>query len=162
LEQRREEFIFLCLNEIIAELSEAPPKTAHPGRIFILPAKDAADEVSGALFAQVMEREGFAVISLPAGSSKDDLAVLEPAADDVICVSALPPFAFSAAAKLCSQIRTRYPEPKILAGIWGFPAGRESMLQKLEKTSRTMVATSFTQALEQTTADQPAPEPIPA
>jgi predicted PurR-regulated permease PerM len=153
LEQSREEFIFLCLNEIIAELSEVPPKTEHPGRIFLIPAKDAADEVAGALFAQLLEREGFAVITLPAGSA-NELALLEPSADDVICVSALPPFAFSAAAKLCAQLRTRYPNPKIMAGIWGFPPGRESMLSKLEKSSRMMVATSFTQALEQT-ANEP-------
>ena len=150
LEPSREEFIFLCLNEIIAELSEDTPKTDHPGRIFLIPAKDAADEVSGALFAQVLEREGFAVISFPVGSI-NDLALLAPTQDDVICVSALPPFAFSAAAKLCTQLRTLYPNPRILAGIWGFPADRESMLQKLEKSSRTTVATTFTQALEQTT-----------
>ncbi len=155
LEQTREEFIFLCLNEIVAELSEVPPKSDHPGRIFVIPAKDQADEVSGALFAQLLEREGFAVISLPSGAS-DDLALLNPSAEDVICVSALPPFAFSAAAKLCARLRTRHPEPKIMAGIWGFPAGRESMLQKLEKSSRMIVATSFSQALEQT-ANEPVP-----
>lgn len=159
LEQSREDFIFLCLNEIIAELAQQgddSEKTAHPGRVFLIPAKDVADEVSGTLFAQLLEREGFAVISLPVGSS-NELAVLEPSADDVICVSALPPFAFSAAAKLCAQLRTRYPQPKIMAGIWGFPAGRESMLQRLEKSTRMIVATSFTQALEQT-----ATEPVPA
>ena len=153
LESSREEFIFLSLNEIVAELSEAPPKAEHPGRVFLIPAKDAADEVSGALFAQLLEREGFAVISFLVGS-QNELALLAPTSDDMICVSALPPFAFSAAAKLCTQLRTLYPDPKILAGIWGFPAGREAMLQKLEK-SRTTVATSFTQALEQTAA-QPA------
>jgi predicted PurR-regulated permease PerM len=155
LEQTREDFIFLCLNEIVAELGQQADdseKTAHPGRVFLIPAKDAADEVSGTLFAQLLEREGFAVISLPVGSS-NELEVLDPAADDVICVSALPPFAFSAAAKLCAQLRNRYPQPKIMAGIWGFPAGRESMLQRLEKSSRMIVATSFTQALEQTAAE---------
>ena len=137
LEQSREDFIFLCLNEIIAELAarvEDSEKTAHAGRVFVIAAKDVADEVSGSLFAQLLEREGFAVISLPLGSS-DELTMLKPSAEDIICVSALPPFAFSAAAKLCAQLRNRYPEPKIMAGIWGFPAGRESMLQRLEKSS---------------------------
>jgi len=155
LEQNREDFIFLCLNEIIAELPEYAgdsPKTEHPGRVFVIPAKDAADELSGALFAQLLERDGFAVISLPVGSSTD-LALLEPGADDLICVAALPPFAFSAAAKLCAQLRTRHPEVKIMAGIWGFPAGRESMLSRLEKTSRMIVATGFAQALEQITTE---------
>jgi predicted PurR-regulated permease PerM len=156
LEPSREDFIFLCLNEIIAELAEQAgesPKTEHSGRVFLMPAKDAADEVSGALFAQLLERDGFAVISFPAGAL-NDLAVLEPSVEDVICVSALPPFAFSAAAKLCAQLRTRFPQVRILAGIWGFPEGREQMLSKLEKSSRLTVATSLTQGLEQT-ANQP-------
>jgi predicted PurR-regulated permease PerM len=158
LEQTREEFVFLCLNEIVAELSINESKgEPHPGRVFVIPAKDQADEISGALFAHLLEREGFAVISLPVGSSMNDLEVLRPSADDVICVSALPPFAFMAAAKLCTQLRARYPEPKIMTGIWGFPAGRESMLQRLEKSGGTLVATSYGQALEQL-----ATEPVPA
>jgi predicted PurR-regulated permease PerM len=158
LEQKREEFVFLCLNEIIAELTDDAREEPnnHPGRIFVIPAKDQADEISGALFAQLLEREGYAVISLPVGSS-NELAMLKPSAEDVICVSALPPFAFSAAAKLCVQLRTTYPEPRLMAGIWGFPTGRESMLERLEKSSRAIIATSFAQALEQI-----APEPVAA
>lgn len=153
LEQAREDFVFLCLNEIVAEQAEDVPKSDRPGRVFLIPAKDQADEVSGALFAQLLEREGVAVVSLPLGSS-EELGVMQPSTDDIVCVSALPPFAFSAAAKLCAQLRARYPEPRIMAGIWGFPPGRESMLRKLEKSSRMIVATSFAQALEQT-ANEP-------
>jgi predicted PurR-regulated permease PerM len=150
LQQNREEFIFLCLSEIIAELAPQEPSEASPhhGRILLIPAKDAADEVSAALFAQLLEREGYAVILLPVGSP-DELALLNPSADDLICVSALPPFAFAAAAKLCTQLRSRFPEVRILAGIWGFPEGREPMLTRLEKSTNMAVATTLAQALEQ-------------
>jgi predicted PurR-regulated permease PerM len=151
LESTREEFVFLCLNEIVAELAEQADelkKTDHRGRAFLIPAKDAADETSGALFAQLLERDGFAVISFPAGSW-NELAMLEPSANDVICVSALPPFALSAAAKLCTQLRSRYPDVRIVAGIWGFPEGREQVLRRLEKSTDMTVATTLAQALEQ-------------
>jgi hypothetical protein len=157
LEAAREEFIFLSLNEMIAELADQePPKTAGSGRVFIIPAKDAADEISGALFAQLLEREGYPVISFPAGSSTD-MATLAPSAEDLICVSALPPFAFAAAAKLCAQLRKEYPAVKIMACIWGFPEGREQLLAKLEKSTSMTVATTLAQALEQT-----ANESVPA
>jgi predicted PurR-regulated permease PerM len=152
LEPAREEFVFLCLNEIIAELADQPPESVkgkHPGRVFLIPAKDSADETSGALFAQLLERDGFAVISFPVGSS-NDLALVAPGADDIICVSALPPFALSAAAKLCTQLRSRYPRTQIMAGIWGFPEGREQVLRRLEKSTNMTVATTLAQALEQT------------
>jgi len=158
LEPAREEFVFLCLNEIVAELaeqSEESPKVEHPGRVFLIPAKDSADETSGALFAQLLERDGFPVISFPAGSTAE-LAMLEPSAGDVICVSALPPFALSAAAKLCTQLRARYPRVRIVAGIWGFPEGREQVLRRLEKSTNMTVVTSLAQALEQT-ASVPVP-----
>ena len=157
LERNREEFIFLCLSEIIAELAEqdSPQKTSHRGRVILIPAKDAADEVSAALFAQLLEREGYAVISMPLGSS-NDLALLEPSSEDVVCVSALPPFAFAAAAKLCTQLRTQLPEVRIIAGIWGFPEGREAMLARLEKSTNMTVATTLARALEQA-ANEPVP-----
>jgi hypothetical protein len=41
-----------------------------------------------------------------------------------------------------------------MAGIWGFPAGREQLLAKLEKSTRMTVATTLTQALEQTSPEQ--------
>jgi len=151
LELSREEFIFLCLNEIVAEIathSDEPLKTEHIGRCFLIPAKDAADEVSGALFAQLLEREGFAVISFPAGSS-NELATLQPTADDVICISALPPFAFSTAARLCASLRMQFPQVRILAGIWGFPEERKPLLSKLEKSARATVVTTLSQALEE-------------
>lgn len=168
LEPVRDEFMFLCLNEIIAEMAGQPEgKDAelvnpaeigeHPGRVFVIPIKDAGDETSGALFAQLLEREGAAVITLPIGST-DGLEVLEPGPDDWICVSALPPFAFAAAAKTCAQLRRQYPEVKIMAGIWGYPDGKESLLRKLESTSRVMVATTLAKGLELTIGVKVAPE----
>jgi predicted PurR-regulated permease PerM len=159
LEPSREEFIFLCLNEIVAELAEhfeEPAKTGHNGRCFVIPAKDTADEVSGSLFAQLLEHDGFAVISFPAGSSTE-LAILQPCADDVICISALPPFAFSAAAKLCVNLRMQFPQVRILAGIWGFPEERKHLLAKLEKSTRATVATTLSQALEEASRPQASP-----
>ena len=80
--------------------------------------------------------------------------MLHPAEDDLICVSALPPFAFAAAAKLCAQFRKEYPQVKIMACIWGFPPGREALLAKIEKSTRMVVATTLSQALQQTIAEE--------
>jgi len=155
LEASREEFIFLCLSEIIAELAEhEPPKenVIRSGRVLLIPAKDAADEVAAALFAQLLELDGYVAISLPQGST-EELAMLQPSAADIICVSALPPFAFAAAAKLCAHLRTRFPDVRIMAGIWGFPEGREKMLARLEKSTRLTVATNLAQGLEQAASE---------
>lgn len=162
LESSRQEFLFLCLTELIAELAEQPvedgtlAQSPHKERIFVIPVKDEADEIAAVMFGQLLEREGWPVVSFPAGSVQE-LAVLKPSAGDTICVSALPPFAFAAAIKLCTKLRSAYPETRIVAGIWGFPEDRESLLRRLEKSKLTAVATTLTQGLEKM-APEAAPE----
>ncbi len=82
----REEFLFLSINEMIAELSEyqfaetsgngsaAAPETVHPrDRIICLPAHDQADETTAAMLGQILEQKGFAALSFPvAGPSHNE------------------------------------------------------------------------------------------
>lgn len=166
LEPAREEFIFLSISEMVAELAaqeeeEAEPaKSKHPGRVLLIPAKDTADEISAALFSQLLEHAGCAVVSLPAGSS-EELALLHPdSAEDLICISALPPFALSAAAKLGTHLRARFPNARIMAGIWGFPEGREKVLRKMETSGHITVATTLAQALDLVLQTHPLELPV--
>jgi hypothetical protein len=45
-----------------------------------------------------------------------------------------------------------------MAGLWGYPDGKESLLRKLESTSRVMVATTLAKGLELTIGVKVAPE----
>ena len=144
LDPEREEFVFLSLREMLAEFSEnaqnaaveSPeerPEQTNPGRILCFPAHDEADEIAAAMLAQLLEQAGCATISFPLGSSSENmLGVVEPSDNDIFCISAVPPFAFSHARTLNRQLRTKFPHGKILIGVWGFNGDIERAVQRFK------------------------------
>jgi hypothetical protein len=144
LDPEREEFVFLSLREMLAEFSEnaqntasesveEPPEQTHPGRIFCFPAHDEADEIAAAMLAQLLEQAGCATISFPLGSSSENmLGIVEASDNDIFCISAVPPFAFSHARTLNRQLRTKFPHSKFLVGVWGFNGDIERGLQRFK------------------------------
>jgi predicted PurR-regulated permease PerM len=178
LDERRESFVFLSVSEIISELTvhgadEVPAKSrklnlrwtqsstpdlassraepAVPGiRIFCLPANDKADEITSSMLAQLLESAGYGVLSLPVGSPFEEILThLPPEPQDIICISALPPFAFAQASSLCQRVRLHLPQNKIIAGIWGFAGDLEKAKQRFGGTEPDQVVASLAAAIEQ-------------
>jgi predicted PurR-regulated permease PerM len=166
IDQPHEDFLFLSLNEMIAEFSEyrpgpnspdepstaaQPTPTADfPGRLLCVPAHDHADEMTAAMLAQLFEQQGCAAISfLLCGSPVEMLTLLDPGQDDVICISALPPYAFAPARALCQQIRGRFPRIKLVVGVWGFTGDAEKAKARFERNQPDRLLTTLSQALQQ-------------
>jgi hypothetical protein len=119
-------------------------------RIFCLAANDQADEITSSMLAQLLERAGHGVLSLPVGSQLEEiLQNLPPEPQDVICISALPPFAFAQAAAMCARIRLHLPEVKILAGVWGFSGDLNKAQQRFGSANPDALVASLAQAVEQ-------------
>ena len=169
LEPEREEFLFLSLREVLAEYSESAqnasvesathrPELAAPGRMLCLPAHDEADEIAAAMLAQLLEQGGKATVSFPVGTSSGTmLDLVAPTANDVFCISAIPPFAFSHARTLNRQLRAKYPQTKILIGVWGYTGEVERALQRFQPTRPDKFVTSLADALEYLGVAPPAP-----
>ena len=161
IETAREEFLFLSINEMITELSEyqlahdasqAAGVAERPSaRILCLPANDRADEATAAMLAQLLEQAGHAALSLPIAhaSPAELLALIEKRQDDVICISALPPYAFPPARTMCKLIRERFPKLKLVVGVWGFGGDTEKAKARFERTQPDRLLTSLAQAVEQ-------------
>jgi hypothetical protein len=77
------------------------------------------------------------------------LALLETKEDDVICISALPPYAFSPARAMCKLVRERFPQLKLVIGVWGFSGDTEKAKARFERTQPDRLLTSMAQAVEQ-------------
>ena len=167
IETAREEFLFVSINEIITELAEyqlaqdssqaevgaveSSPAERLSARILCLPANDRADEVTAAMLAQLLERAGHSTLSLPIAhaSPAELLALIEIRKDDVVCISALPPYAFPPARTMCRLIRERFPNLKIVIGVWGFTGDTEKAMARFERTQPDRLLTSLAQAVEQ-------------
>jgi len=163
----REEFLFLSINELITELSEyqlalnSPPAEdaaaqsgpAEPlnARILCLPANDRADETTAAMLAQLLEQAGQATLCLPIAHASllENLALLQLKQEDVICISALPPYAFQPARTMCKLIRERFPKLRVVIGIWGFTGDIEKAKVRFERPQPDRLLTSLAQAVEQ-------------
>ena len=181
LSETRESFVFFSTSEIVSELaSDVPQEVALKGRrlsrwmpddvpvlpaaghmnaaasamrIFCLAANDQADEIASSMLAQLLERAGHGVLSLPVSAHLEEiLQHLPPEPQDVICISALPPFAFAQAASLCQRIRLHLPEVKILAGVWGFSGDLDKARQRFGGANPDAVVASLGQAVEQISA----------
>ena len=165
MEAEREEFLFLTVREMLLDVGEkaTPPEeeremleasvantgATRPRRVLCLPASDEADEIAAVMLTQLLEHRGAASVAFPAGASLLEMvASAEPAADDVLLISSVPPFAFSQARTLSRQLRSRYPRIPIVAGVWGFSGEIERALQRFEPGRPSRLLTSLTEAIE--------------
>jgi hypothetical protein len=133
------------------------------GRILCVAAHDQADEIAAAMLAQILEQQGDVAISFPAGpNSNDMLALTQPETDDLILISALPPFAFTPARKMYKQIRARFPKNKVVVGIWGFSGDLVKAKSSFERIQPDQLFTKFLQVAEHVRPPSRATaEPIP-
>jgi predicted PurR-regulated permease PerM len=177
LDETRESYLFLSVSEIVSELAiyragEAAktrafglrrisakqyalpaidvPHELSAVRIFCLAANDQADEIASSMLAQLLERNGHGVVSLPAsGAPLETLTHLLPEQQDVICISAVPPFAFAQAAALCQRIRMQLPKVRIVVGIWGFSGDFEKAGERFGNTRPDRIVARLADAVEQ-------------
>jgi predicted PurR-regulated permease PerM len=178
LDETRESFLFLSVSEIVSELAvyrneedsaksrkmkarwmssgqhELPSINVEPApsaiRIFCLSANDQADEITSSMLSQLLERAGHGVLSLPVGSLFEEIWThLPPEPQDVVCISALPPFAFAQSQALCQRVRIHLPQIKILAGIWGFTGDLGKAKERFGSARPDLVVVSLAQAVEQ-------------
>ena len=159
LDPEREEFLFLSLREMLAEFSEkaqnvtpehtgGPLGASVPGRVLCIPAHDEADEIAAAMLSQLLEQAGCATISFPLGASPQAiLGLVEPAATDVFCISAVPPFAFSHARTVNQLLRAKFPQTRILIGVWGFNGERERAVKRFQPSPPDKFVTRLAEAL---------------
>ena len=158
IDAAREEFLFLSINEMVVELSEyrladttaimdAGDHSDH--RVVCLPAHDRADEITSAMLAQILDQKGFATLSFPLGSSLHEcLASLASNPGDVVCISALPPYAFAPARAMCKQIRELSPKLKVVVCVWGFSGDTQKAMARFDRTQPDRLSTSLAEAVE--------------
>jgi len=159
MDAAREEFLFLSINEMVVEFSEyrrpdgttvveAAENLNH--RVLCLPAYDRADEITAAMLAQILEQKGFATLSFPlAGLTLNEcLESIGSDPGEVVCISALPPYAFAPARAMCKQLRERFPKLKVVVCVWGFSGDTGKAMARFERTQPDRLATSIAQAVE--------------
>ena len=162
LEENHETFIAQIVTEFIEKLSPfaggplrsngqaevRDPVAPSATRAMFFPAADKADELAAAMLGNLLEIAGIPVISLPLDADIGTLETLAPARTDIICVSALPPFALLSARSLTRKLREKYPEVPIIVGLWLTADESAEYRDRLRKALNVEVVTSLAEAVD--------------
>jgi predicted PurR-regulated permease PerM len=134
------------------EVGKANGEANHPFRpagIICVPARDEADELVGIMLAQLLRLSGNYAIHIPIGTVNDMMDQVAQGEYRIVCVSALPPFAVGQARSLCKRLRSRFPELKIIVGLWDFAGGFPKAAERIGTGVTDAVATTLSEALMQ-------------
>ncbi len=165
LDNARETFLIRTISEFVAELAGYDAQASSDEtsgaavtrsrsipskcRVICLPAGDEADEISAEMLAQILGQAGYPVLSFPAIDSPA-MAVHELSGneEDVVCISAVPPFALLKARSVSEKVRSRLRRPRIVVGLWNFSGGGLNAEERLAKAFKVEVVTTLAQALD--------------
>jgi predicted PurR-regulated permease PerM/methanogenic corrinoid protein MtbC1 len=107
-------------SETLAPATLANGKAGLAFTVVCVPARDEADEIVGIMLAQLLERAGYQAQALAIGTTSEMLEEVKEAAPDIICISALPPFALLHARDLYKRLRVNNPKARVIIGLWKF------------------------------------------
>jgi predicted PurR-regulated permease PerM len=149
LDEGTQNFIYQTTREIIDEMGDIPNPDLQVGEIpaeggvadeavrksvdiLCIPARDDADDVVALLLSQLLERKGYRAKSIPIGTTSEMLEQVEEAKPEVVCISALPPFALNHARDLYAKLRSRFPELHAIVCLWQFEGDAQKTATRLK------------------------------
>lgn len=156
-----EEFIYHALRELIldvadreeAETGSKELKLHAPApRILCVPARDEADELAGVMLAQLLQTAGFEATAIPVERDSQVSAAAATEQPDVVFLSGLPPFARARSRRVYHNLRSRYPNLRIMIGLWNYRDDHVQAAQQISRGEVSEAATSLAQAVNQVQA----------
>jgi predicted PurR-regulated permease PerM len=164
LDEERSAFLCQSTKELIEELGErgddsltSMPVDTDPAvgplspgvRVLCLPARDEADEIVAMMLAQLLQRAGYDAQSLPIGTVRDMLDQVAHQGAEIVCVSALPPFALGQARSLCRRLRLRFPHLTVMLGAWNAEGGAARVRERVGPDHAETVGTTLADVMLQ-------------
>jgi predicted PurR-regulated permease PerM len=126
--------------------------------ILCLPARDDADELVGMMLTQVLERAGHQARCVPLGTPAEMLAQLKEEKPDIVCISALPPFAIPHVRSLYAKLRAQDPKLRIIVGLWHFSGDPVNVSRRLGLADGSRAFATLAEFVQEL---QAAPDTIP-
>lgn len=162
LAEDRAQFILDSMRSLVNDLSEPDKSTqskdsqgaaAEPSpaalSVCIVPARDDADEIVGAMLLRSLSERKVAAELLTTDVLKsevlDRVAELAPQA---VYISALPPAAVLHASFFCKRLRPRFPELKIVVALWHAQGDLEKSSEKLRAAGASEIVLTLKDAIE--------------
>ena len=164
LDREQVAFVEQSLRDIIEDLAQRPPPaletasaeggaaavSAARSKVLCLPVNAYRDELAGAMLVQLLRERG--CTAEVAGSkmvSGELIESVEKAAVEVVCISVVPPSSITQARHLGTRLRARFPQLRIVIGLWGAVENVEDSVRRLRASGADEVVTSLADAVAQ-------------
>jgi hypothetical protein len=141
--EQNEAYVTVRLNDS-SSLDSSSPLSAN---VTCIAASGGADELVTIMLSQVLHQGGCRARALRAATA-EKLALTASRFDtNIVCVSAISPFAGGEARMLCRKLRASMSNAQVVMGMWNLDSNAAQ--QKLGPGCPGPVATSFSEAVEQ-------------
>jgi AI-2E family transporter len=147
-------FITQTTKDLVDELSlrrddsrtdDVPVEPSGQEKIVCLPVRDDADEIVGIMLAQLLERAGHSATAIQIGSVERMLAEVAGADPEVICLSALPPYAISHARGIYRRLRAQESRARIIIGLWNYTDDPVKAAAEISGGEQNLICTTLAQ-----------------
>lgn len=163
-------FIYHALRELILDMGDKEPETgteelklqAPATRILCIPARDEADEIAGIMLAQLLQAAGLESTAIPVERDSQVGAIAAAEQPDIVFLSGLPPFARAHSRRVYRTVRSRYPNLRIMIGLWNYRDDHVQAAQQISRGEVREAATTLAQAVAQVQAVVTELRPIPS
>jgi predicted PurR-regulated permease PerM len=160
-------FITQTTKDLVEELSlrqdNSAPLEVSAKKIVCLPVRDDADEIVGIMLAQLLERAGYSATAISIGSVDGMLAEVAATDAEIVCLSALPPYAISHARGIYRRIRAQQPGAKIIIGLWNYSEDPVKAAIEISSGEQNLICTTLAQIVLQASLAAGAPlKAVPA
>lgn len=165
LDEAKQARIRQAVRDIVEEVGEKPRKasekslengepdgstTQYERCVLCIPARDPADEIAGMMLSQLLEQQGYCAeyVSVEKLAS-EYIELVEKRKVQVVIVSALPPAAVTHARYIVKRLRARFPDLKIIVGLWTVSGDLTRQQARLKSAGTDLVVGSLEGAMEQ-------------
>jgi predicted PurR-regulated permease PerM len=148
IEPARERYIFEQLRNIVEDLEspEAAPAAQTPD-VCVIPADDTADYLAGLMLARLLSQN--TVVFTPPVQLSEIADTIQKQQCKVVVISAVPPHAATHAGSLARRLRKRFPNLKIIVGLWTANGELSKAKERLQQLGVNEVVPRLADALTQ-------------
>ncbi len=118
-------------------------------KVVCLPVRDDADELVGIMLEQLLDRAGYSATAIPIGSVERMLAEVASADPEVVCLSALPPYAISHARAIYRRLRAQQSSARIIIGLWNYTEDPVKAAAEISGGEQNLICTTLAQMILQ-------------
>ena len=151
-------FILQSTREFVEDLEESTAligaddkllkKDKSESSVLCLPARDEGDEIAGILLAQTIQRIGISSQHISLGTTSETLTAIASLHPDVVCISALPPFAIEHTRTLYREIVAKFPKLIVIVCLWQFAGDVTKAQRRLKVNPDHPIVGTLTEAEE--------------